>query len=344
MADSVDQPQLSMATLLLYAPRYIGPLLAWMLFGVSIVQLYIYHTSFSRDPISIQVSVYGIFLLDVIQSIVVAAVGWQVLVTGWGRPINLQFPGWSFAATPFLSGIISASVQIFYAWRIWRLGKWRLIPVAIVISGLASALGACIFSILFTFKKDINSFHEPAMYSLCILWLGVGAFTDFIIMLSMFFLVRVLLNNVAACGGDSLTASDIQLYSAKRQSRTFQRSEFIVNRLMRLTVETGLACALTAILELAFFLGKPETSLHIAFKVYSNTFMTSLNSRVISQQTQQKLSGSVGLSSISRPAVTNHLSAVDSESQPPMTIHITREVDKGQDWDSDFNDLPAHTK
>ena len=38
-----------------------------------------------------------------------AAVGWQVLVSGWGRPINLQFPGWSFAATPFVSGISQSS-------------------------------------------------------------------------------------------------------------------------------------------------------------------------------------------------------------------------------------------
>ena len=82
-------------------------------------------------------------------------------------------------------------------------------------------------------------------------------------MLSMFFLVRLLI--VQSCCGVGLTTCDTsQLYSAKRQSGNFQRSEFIVNRLMKLTVETGLACAVTAILELAFFLGMPATSLHIA--------------------------------------------------------------------------------
>ncbi len=82
------------------------------------------------------------------------------------------------------------------------------------------------------------------------------------IMLSMFFLVCLL--RCAAAHDVVLMSFDVQLYSAKRQSRTFQRSEFIVNRLMKLTVETGLACAVTALLELAFFLGKPQTSLHIA--------------------------------------------------------------------------------
>ncbi|PIL27208.1 hypothetical protein GSI_10352 [Ganoderma sinense ZZ0214-1] len=283
MSDNADaaQPPLSSATLLLVGPIYIGPLLAWMLFGVSVVQLYIYHTSFFRDPISIRAAVYGIFALDVFQSIVVAAVGWQVLVSGWGRPINLQFPGWSFAATPFVSGIISASVQTFYAWRIWRLGRWRVVPLAIIITGFASAMGAIIFAILFMFKKNIETFHETVMYSLCIVWLGIGAFTDFAIMLSMFYL----------------------LYSAKRLSMgRFERSEFIVNRLMRLTVETGSACALTALLELAFFLGLPQTNVHIAL-----------------------------------PTISDQLS---SGSIPPLTVHVTQEVDKGQDWNMEFDDLP----
>ena len=62
-----------------------------------------------------------------------------------------------------------------------------------------------------------------------------------------------------------LTVFHTQLYSAKRLSMgRFERSEFIVNSLMRLTVETGLACALTALLELAFFLGLPNTNVHIA--------------------------------------------------------------------------------
>nr|VWO95456.1 Beta-glucosidase (EC [Ganoderma boninense] len=272
MPDNADpaQPQLSSATLLLCAfrigPIYIGPLLAWMLFGVSVVQLYIYHTSFFRDPISIRAAVYGIFALDVFQSVVVAAVGWQVLVSGWGRPINLQFPGWSFAATPFVSGI--TSVQAFYAWRIWRLGRWRVVPLAIIITGFASAMGAIIFAILFMFKKNIETFHETVMYSLCIVWLGIGAFTDFV---RIFYSSYPCEYSCSAFSPETIFRKAIMLsmfyllYSAKRLSMgRFEHSDFIVNKLMRLTVETGSACALTALLELAFFLGLPDTNVHIA--------------------------------------------------------------------------------
>ena len=41
----------------------------------------------------------------------------------------------------------------------------------------------------------------------------------------------------------------------------------MVRRLIRLTVETGCACALSAVLELAFFLGLPETNIHLILYV-----------------------------------------------------------------------------
>lgn len=49
----------------------------------------------------------------------------------------------------------------------------------------------------------------------------------------------------------------------QQKSKSFERSELMVRRLIRLTVETGCACALSAVLELAFFLGMPETNIHL---------------------------------------------------------------------------------
>lgn len=37
----------------------------------------------------------------------------------------------------------------------------------------------------------------------------------------------------------------------------------MVNRLIKLTVETGCACAISAVLELGFFLGIPSTNIHL---------------------------------------------------------------------------------
>ena len=113
--------------------QLIGALLSWMLFGISIVQLCastslpcrlassvlfladtlsdIFHVSFPKERRAILVSVYTIFALDIFQSIVVACEAWQTLCAGWGRPINLQFPGWTFTGLPIVSSISEHSLS-----------------------------------------------------------------------------------------------------------------------------------------------------------------------------------------------------------------------------------------
>lgn len=61
--------------------------------------------SFPRDRFAVWASVYTIFALDIFQSIVVACEAWQTLCAGWGRSVNLQFPGWTFTALPIVSSI-----------------------------------------------------------------------------------------------------------------------------------------------------------------------------------------------------------------------------------------------
>ena len=124
--------------------QLIGALLSWMLFGISIVQLCarclpflsltdriltyervpaadrhetrahtdIYHVSFPRERFALWASVYTIFALDVFQSIVVACEAWQTLCAGWGRPVNLQFPGWTFTGLPIVSSASTSGAPL----------------------------------------------------------------------------------------------------------------------------------------------------------------------------------------------------------------------------------------
>ncbi|KAI0712238.1 hypothetical protein C8Q76DRAFT_651614 [Earliella scabrosa] len=332
MADDPSQPPVSSEILLRIGPILIGALLSWMLFGISIVQLYIFHVSFPKERRAILVSVYTIFALDIFQSIVVACEAWQTLCAGWGRPINLQFPGWTFTGLPIVSSIISTWVQFFYAWRIHRLGNWTVVPVIIVITALAQAGGACAIAISFIFLKDIERLHDVNMFARTIVWLGGSAFTDITIMVSMVYL----------------------LYSVKQRTSAFERGGLMVNRLIRLTVETGCACAISAVLELGFFLGIPQTNIHlivalILSKVYSNTLMTSLNSRArIGQR------GTEYTTAASSMAFRNNGTLADTEGGlTSVAIQISqgtesdtaasgRSVDDkfAQGWDVEMNPVP----
>jgi hypothetical protein len=48
-------------------------------------------------------TVYGVFIVDVMQSIAVAANGYAVLCANWGRPNALGLIGWYITAVPILS-------------------------------------------------------------------------------------------------------------------------------------------------------------------------------------------------------------------------------------------------
>ena len=55
----------------------------------------------------------------------------------------------------------------------------------------------------------------------------------------------------------------LQLYSARQRLGPFKKSDMMVQRLIRLTVETGSATAITAVLVVICFFALPETDAFI---------------------------------------------------------------------------------
>ncbi|KAI0754901.1 hypothetical protein C8Q80DRAFT_1266436 [Daedaleopsis nitida] len=326
MTYDLSQPPVSSDILLRAGPILIGALLSWALLGVSTVQLYIYHVASLRDRWIFVVSVYAIFALDVVQSILAIVIAWQTLCAGWGRPSSLRFPGSAFNDVPLVSSIISFWVQIFYAWRIYQLGRWKILPVVIIVTGLAQTAAAFAVTILFGLVEDIKLLHETRLVAVHSLWLGGSAFTDITIMLSMAYL----------------------LYNAKQQHVFFERSGRTMNRLIRLTVETGCACAICAVVELGLFLGKPNTNLHFVFamvlsKVYSNSLMTSLNSRAhIGRHDSEPLSPS----GVMIPPLSPYRTALRNDSDPHrcMSVHISKPLGTSESLSVDAPDTVGDTK
>ncbi|KAF8797715.1 hypothetical protein BYT27DRAFT_7204122 [Phlegmacium glaucopus] len=260
MSNSTAPPDVPVPNeiLLLVGPLLLGALISFMLFGVSVVQLYMYNLKFSDDKLLIQVSVYVIYVLDIFESVAVAVLAWQSLASGWGRAVSLIFPGWTFSAIPAVTGIVAAWVQIFYAWRIHMMINWIFIPIVIVAIALAQCAAALSIAIGFIPMKSILLLRP--MFPRTIAWLGGAAIADVIISISMVY----------------------ALFSAKK--RAFGRTEKVLRRLIRSSVETGVVTTLCTTLELVFFLGLPTTNVHVVFammlsKLYSNALMTSLNSR-----------------------------------------------------------------
>ncbi|KAI0035391.1 phosphatase inhibitor-domain-containing protein [Vararia minispora EC-137] len=311
--------------LLLIGPIFIGALFSWLLYGVSCVQLYLYHVSTYNDRTWIQVSVYIIFVMDSLQTVVSAFMGWGYLCSGWGHMSALTFPGWTFVAIPMISSAVAAWVQIFYAWRIHILKRWRVIPAVIVLLALtqcAAGLSTAIGVIPFTNVSQIHVLEANID-----VWLAGSAAVDTVISVSMVYL----------------------LYSARRNPLVSARGEKTVNRLIRLSVETGIATTTTAVLELGMFFWTPNANFYVFLslilcKVYSNALMTSLNSRALASRSRPFFGAetSLGSSYGTRATLIHPTRHVETITIPPAVVHVASHTEVFRSFNNEFKRVQSY--
>ncbi|KAJ7486677.1 hypothetical protein FB451DRAFT_1553929 [Mycena latifolia] len=109
--------------------------------GVLAAQIYFYHENFSDDRPAIKLLVYGLELIDVLQTVTVTADAFQWFVYGFCNMAQLDE---TFLNVPFLDSIISLVIQAFYCWRIYFLRKGDLIPGLILVVSLAQCAAGII--------------------------------------------------------------------------------------------------------------------------------------------------------------------------------------------------------
>lgn len=249
--------------LFLVGPILIGNLVSWLLLGVLSMQLYVYHICFPNDRWWIKFTAYGLYLVDIVQTACVTDSAWTTLCEGWGKPSALIITDWSFSMTPVVNSLICGWVQIFFAWRVWALGRshfWALVTALIVAIALTQAGAAIAAGVKFAHINNLKEIHE--LNALVSVWLAGSVIADVLIAASMVYF----------------------LTSASRKSMWGKASNKRITKLIRSTVETGVMSAAAAALDLALYLGFKHNNLHIAVammlsKLYSNALMASLNSR-----------------------------------------------------------------
>ncbi|KAJ7474313.1 hypothetical protein FB451DRAFT_1248590, partial [Mycena latifolia] len=249
--------------LLLTGPILAGTQFNWALLGTLTLQVYIFHISFPKEPAWLKALVYTIYLLDVAQTAISSHFAFKVLCDGWGDPTALSSLPWSSAATPIFTGLISASVQIFFSWRIYVLkgeNPWALaISVLIVVLALMQSFAAITTDSLFAATPKLSELRN----------LMVG--------------VKVWLIGSAVCDV-FITVTMITILSRYRQNTPWKNTDGLITKLIYHTVQTGAVTSFVALVEVVLFIVYPGNYLHITLafmlgKVYSNVLLATLNGR-----------------------------------------------------------------
>ncbi|KAF7342660.1 putative Transmembrane protein [Mycena sanguinolenta] len=259
----------------LTGPLVLGYMWSYCLYGVLLVQTYMYTEMFPKDRRGLKVLVWVMFFFETLFTVLMTVAAWNMFGSGWGDPsVILQF-NWTWGILPLLSGIHSGMAQGFYIWRIWHLTRQLWLPIPIGLGVFTQLFGLYWFAIKFNIAHwRIASL--PPLSGAVTVWLVGSAACDVLITLS---LTGILWRR-------------------------------ILNRLIRLSIETGALTSVAAILEIILWLNWQQFYYHfipflVLGKLYSNVLMATLNCRspLFLAGSQSHISAAA---SATLPAFANH--------------------------------------
>ncbi|KAJ6595733.1 hypothetical protein DFH09DRAFT_146046 [Mycena vulgaris] len=264
---------------LAHGPMFIGFFFNVLLYGIMINQTCLYFKTFRMDKTWTKTFVASVFVLDTLNTLFDFAYLYKALIIHFDDVPYLARATWLFATDPALTAIIAFLVQLFFVWRVKVLTENLWVALFLFTCGLTGLVGGL------TTASEV--FVEPH-------------FKDFI-----HFKAAVIVWLSAECICDILITA-IFVVHLKSHKSGMESSDALVDRIVRTTVQTGLATALCATIDLVLFLTDP-IGLHLIFniplcKLYTNSLLSSLNART-PQEAGSADSGKAALIVSKRPSL-----------------------------------------
>ncbi|KAJ7112087.1 hypothetical protein C8R44DRAFT_741814 [Mycena epipterygia] len=244
---------------LTYGAMFIGARYSFQ--GVLTVQAYIYYESFPEDLRRLKSLVAVVWLLDAVHLVLICQACYHYLITSWGNNAALMLSTPELDLHLIFVGMATLLCQAFFLHRIWTFSR-RNLPLTIVLSaaclatfGLQVALSAQIIIVPTVSYFSHHTGEVVAAFS-------VGGIVDVCIALVLVFYLQ--------------------------QGEThFDRTNFVVARVLQYTVATGLATSILAIACMAasspiFWSAFSDTpqAMHFSLgRLYTNALLATLNSR-----------------------------------------------------------------
>ncbi|SJK98177.1 uncharacterized protein ARMOST_01438 [Armillaria ostoyae] len=323
----------------LSGPIIVACLLHWGLFGTLSVQLYLYYLAFPKDRQFTKYLVYGIYVVEFVQTMLVTHDAFVEFGYGFGDIEALTDMHFDWLTVPIMSAAAACVGQVFYAYRIFILSRSRTVPAFVICVSLTSSVAAVITGVYSFQAGNITKLNNRKTSIAVGIWCGASALCDIVI---------------AICMTHYLT----------RHNTSFRQTRMLVTKLIRLTIETGsvtgsystpstavtrLTLPMFALLNLILFFAFPHQTFYgtpalIMPKLYANTVYMVLNSRI------RILGGrDTYMSTTDMIIPTGSTMILDNSHSPPGTdgkqgrasvVAITKEVFSGDCEMGRMNDKP----
>jgi len=254
---AITLPEVGPDVTLKFGPMLIGVFINMILYGVLIMQTLTYYQTYKNDQWYIKALVYYLFVIETLNTGLDIGVMYEPLIVRYATARGLAHFPIAFAAEPVIIGMISTPIQFFIAYRIRKISKSIWIPLLICVLGLVS-LGGSVWTTYSIAEFKLFA-RKPELHNPALVWLLSASAADVL-----------------------LTASLVRALYRKKTG--FKLMDSVINKIIRLTVQTGMITAICAIGDVVFFMTLPHTTLNFIWdlslaKLYANSLMSTLNAR-----------------------------------------------------------------
>ncbi|KAJ7137302.1 hypothetical protein C8R46DRAFT_1234692 [Mycena filopes] len=229
---------------LITGPTMLGICLNWGFAGVVVVQVYFYYCNFPGDSKSIKALIYGLTILDIIQTGLVTADAFHWFVYGFGNMDQLNDTFLNSWDVPLLDSVISLIVQIFYCWRIYVLRSSVIFPALIALVSVAQCAAGVVTAVKAHQLGKLSLISTEVIEQT--IWLAGSAIADVAIAIVLCWTLL------------------------RARNKAIRSTHGVINRIVRLTVETNALTAGVAVLALILFLAVPFLQQHSTLVVLTS--------------------------------------------------------------------------
>ncbi|KAJ7354395.1 hypothetical protein DFH08DRAFT_854743 [Mycena albidolilacea] len=242
---------------LLFGPMLIGVVLNMILYGVVCIQTFTYFQRYPNDSAWIRCFMMYLIVVETANVVVELGIIYEPLIIHYGKAAALAISPTLLPGDPVLISVVSAPIQIFTAWRMSVITGSLILPALITLLSFGSFGSGIIVSINVFMHPEFRSFET--FTTEVIVWLVLSAVCDVVITAGM----------------------THALYSRKTG---FSVVDGQINRIIRLTLETGALTAITALVDMILFLVFPRTTVNFIVDfplsaLYTCSILAMLNSR-----------------------------------------------------------------
>ncbi|KZW01106.1 hypothetical protein EXIGLDRAFT_719492 [Exidia glandulosa HHB12029] len=240
-----------------WGPYVTGIMLQQLFMGVFVVQLYDYFRMFQKDPLYIKGLVAALATATTLQAIMDYLTLYRCAVRFYGDFDKFDDTDWSLWWEIAMTAIIGTIAQSFFLTRCWSAVKSKIIVVvggAAIITSLIAGIDSTV-----QFQNIRRLSLVPNIPVPITLWLSATAVID-------------------------VGIAVVLVVALIRMKTPFRKTEAIITKMIRVTMETSSLTAATAVVNLVLYLALPGEAYHllpqlVMGKFYAISVMVTLASR-----------------------------------------------------------------